>query len=139
MRFLEYRMDPWGHLVGELRASSKGLQHDADRRFSTIQAPLSTRRIYKPCPQLVVNIVERTGPTSATVTWNEPSCRYGYQTWRAVVSRVSGVCVVSGKTIRKGGMVFRPRARPVPLNVNAMILESVVDRLAPLMEESEHM
>jgi hypothetical protein len=131
-------MDPWGHLLDELRTVSKGLEQQTSQRFFKAHDSLNMRRIYKPCPQLVVNIVERTGSTSATVTWNEPSCRYGYQTWRSAISRVSGVCVVSGKAIRRGDMVFRPMARPMPLNVHAMILESVVDQLAPLVNGNEY-
>jgi hypothetical protein len=135
MRFLESRSDPWGHLLGELKVFSKVLSPDAGRRFATTPVSLDARTAYAPSPELVVSIAERTGPTSATVIWNEPSCRYGYQTWRAAVSRVSGVCVISGKVIRRGDMVFKPQARPVPLNAHAMILQAVVDRLAPLLEE----
>jgi hypothetical protein len=137
MRFLENQRDPWGHLLGELRIFSKGVQQDTTRGFSATQVVLGARTIYTPSPELVVNIVERTGPTSATVTWNEPSCRYGYQTWRAGISRLSGVCVISGKVIRRGDLVFKPQVRPIPLNAHAMILQSVVDRLAPLLEKDE--
>ncbi|ABE30079.1 hypothetical protein Bxe_A2895 [Paraburkholderia xenovorans LB400] len=135
MRFLENRRDPWSHLLGELRVFSKGLQQDAGRRFGATQVVLAARTIYRPSPELVVTLAERTGPTSATVVWNEPNCRYGYQTWRAAVSRVSGVCVISGTRIRRGDLVFKPQMRPVPLNAHAMILQSVVDRIAPLLEE----
>lgn len=135
MRFLENQRDPWGHLPGELRVSSKGLQQDPGRRFGAPQVVLGARTIYRPPSELVVTIAERTGPTSATVVWNEPNCRYGYQTWRAVVSRVSSVCVISGTLIRRGDLVFKPQMRPVPLNAHAMILQSVVDRIAPLLEE----
>lgn len=137
MRFLENNRDPWGHLLGELRVFSKGLKQDTTRGLSATQVVLGARTIYTPLPELVVSIVERTGPTSATVTWNEPSCRYGYQTWRAAISRLSGVCVISGKVIRRGDLVFKPQGRPVPLNAHAMILQSVVDILAPLLEEDE--
>lgn len=136
MRFLSNRTDPWGHFLDELMIVSKGLEQQSSPRFPTTQ--VDSRRIYKPSPQLVVHVVERTGPASATVAWSEPSCRYGYQTWRAVISRVSGICVVSGEIIRRGDMVFRPLARPVPLNVNAMILESVMDSLAPSIKEREY-
>ncbi|MFM0226918.1 DUF3331 domain-containing protein [Paraburkholderia dipogonis] len=135
MRFLENQTDPWGHLLGELEVFSKVLPPDAGRRFAATHVVPTSRTIYRPSPELVVTIAERTGPMSATVIWNEPNCRYGYQTWRAAVSRVSGVCVISGKLIRRGDMVFKPQARPVPLNAHAMILQSVVDRLAPHLEE----
>ncbi|CAB3794616.1 hypothetical protein LMG27177_03682 [Paraburkholderia fynbosensis] len=135
MRFFENQTDPWGHLLGELKVFSKAPPPDAGRRFATTQVVPALRTIYRPSPELVVTIAERTGPTSATVIWNEPNCRYGYQTWRAAVSRVSGVCVISGKAIRRGDIVFKPQLRPVPLNAHAMILQSVVDRLAPLLEE----
>lgn len=137
MRFLENRMDPWGHLLGKLRVFSKGPQQGTVQQYSATRASLGTRSTYAPSPELVVKIVERTGPTFATVIWNEPNCRYGYQTWRAAVSRLSGVCVISGKSIRRGDLVFKPQMRPVPLNAHAMILQSVVDRLAPLFEEGE--
>jgi hypothetical protein len=137
MRFFPFnRTDPWGHLLDELMLVSNGFERHTSRQFPT--ARVKSRRAYRPSPQLVVNIVERTGPTSATVTWSEPSCRYGYQTWRAVISRVSGVCVLSGKAIRRGDIVFRPQARPIPLNVDAMILASVVDGLAPAIDGSDY-
>jgi hypothetical protein len=135
MRFFENQTDPWGHLLGELKAFSKVLHADAGRRFAATPVVPASRTIYRPSPELVVTIAERTGPTSATVIWNEPNCRYGYQTWRAAVSRESGFCVISGEFIRRGDMVFKPQVRPAPLNAHAMILQSVVDKLAPVLEE----
>jgi len=124
MRFLENQRDPWGHLLGELKVFSNGPQPEIERQFSTTHVVSGARPTYTPSPELVVSVVERTGPSSVTVTWNEPSCRYGYQPWRAVISRLSGVCVISGKAIRRGDLVFKPQVRPVPLNAHAMILNS---------------
>jgi hypothetical protein len=56
------------------------------------------------------------------IRWVEPGrCHYGEQRWRLRAARVSGVCVVSQRAIRRGDAVFRPAERPIPANGSAMI------------------
>ncbi|WP_321890225.1 DUF3331 domain-containing protein [Paraburkholderia bannensis] len=75
-----------------------------------------------------VAILERLDSNTVTVSWNDPqACHYGSQVWGVGTARQSGICAVSGKKIRRGDSVYRPRvSRPAPLNSGAMILVSVI-------------
>jgi hypothetical protein len=68
-----------------------------------------------------VEILEQSENT-LLIRWVELGrCHYGEQRWRRRSARVSGVCVVSQRAIRRGDAVFRPAERPVPANGSAMI------------------
>jgi Domain of unknown function (DUF3331) len=79
-----------------------------------------------------IRLLERTGPTSATIAWSDAtSCCYGAQLWRRCIAKKGGVCSLSGQTIAKGNAVYRPRrVRPVPRNVDAMILAAVLETVS---------
>jgi Domain of unknown function (DUF3331) len=83
----------------------------------------------------VIRVLERNGRTSATVAWSDAtSCRYGEQLWRRYLAKKAGVCALSGQAIARGDAVFRPRlVQPVPRNIDAMILATVME--AVLIEE----
>jgi hypothetical protein len=56
------------------------------------------------------------------IRWVEPGrCHFGEQRWRIRAARISGVCVMSQRAIRRGDAVFRPAERPIPANGSAMI------------------
>src|ERR1700743_2414130 len=76
-----------------------------------------------------VRVTGRPSSTTATVAWRDSTSGcYEDQIWRGVVARTSGVCAVSGRSIKRGDRVYRPRAsRPAPTNANAMILSDVVE------------
>jgi hypothetical protein len=76
-----------------------------------------------------VRVTGRPSSTTATVVWRDSTSGcYEDQIWRGVVARTSGVCAVTGRSIKRGDRVYRPRAtRPAPTNANAMILSDVVE------------
>ncbi|WOD13495.1 DUF3331 domain-containing protein [Paraburkholderia kirstenboschensis] len=84
----------------------------------------------------VIQVLERDGPTSATVAWRDAaSCCYGEQLWRRCIARKAGVCALSGQPIATGKAVYRPRRiRPVPRNIEAMILATVIEAI-PVEED----
>lgn len=79
----------------------------------------------------VIKLLERQGPNDATVSWSDPTAGcYGEQRWRRGVARKSGVCAMTGQIIDKGNVVYRPhRVRPIPRNIEAMILASVMETI----------
>jgi uncharacterized protein DUF3331 len=76
-----------------------------------------------------IKVLERRGRDSATVSWSDATVGcYGEQYWRRGVARKNAVCALSGQTIAKGDAVYRPRrVRPIPRNIEAMILASVLE------------
>ncbi|MGF6933482.1 hypothetical protein OKW41_002621 [Paraburkholderia sp. UCT70] len=76
-----------------------------------------------------VHVIDRPTQSTATVVWRDPTqCSYGDQVWHATRARVAGVCAMSGRAIRAGDAIYRPRpCRPAPLNAGAMILRCVVN------------
>ncbi|WP_341318404.1 DUF3331 domain-containing protein [Paraburkholderia sp. IMGN_8] len=64
-------------------------------------------------------------PTAQTliVSWCDArSGHYGYQTWRAVVACVPGICVLTGRSIKVGDAIYKPRVLgSAPANADAMI------------------
>lgn len=78
-----------------------------------------------------VRVIDRPSPTIAIVAWSDPTlCCYGDQTWQAGVARRAGICAASGKPIRRGTEVYKPRCKPMPANAYAMILATVVQSAA---------
>ena len=58
-----------------------------------------------------VRVTGRPSSTTATVAWRDSTSGcYEDQIWRGVVARTSGVCAVSGRSIKRGDRVYRPRA-----------------------------
>jgi hypothetical protein len=81
---------------------------------------------YKRC---AIQVLERQSRTVATVAWSDSTaCRYGEQFWRRCIARKAGICALSGQAIAKGDAVYSPRVmRRAPLNIDAMILASVME------------
>lgn len=77
---------------------------------------------------LRISLVEWSGATIVTLAWRDSThCSYGDQVWHLTHAHKDGVCVISGRRIRRGEAVFKPRAtRPAALNAGAMILTSVL-------------
>jgi hypothetical protein len=84
------------------------------------------------CQAMWVRVTGRSSSTTVTVAWRDSTSGcYEDQVWRGVVARSPGVCAVSGRSIKPGDRVYRPRAtHPTPVNAKAMILAEVA--------ESEH-
>ncbi|PXW28304.1 DUF3331 domain-containing protein [Paraburkholderia caballeronis] len=77
----------------------------------------------------VMRVLERKTDTSVLVTWRDATrCRYDDQVWQRVISRRSGVCVLSGQAITRGDAIYRPKkGRHWPSNAHCMILAVVLD------------
>ncbi|WP_342451193.1 DUF3331 domain-containing protein [Burkholderia seminalis] len=74
-----------------------------------------------------VFIVERPEADILVVCWSDPrSGYYGDQIWRLRIASKNGCCALSGKSIRRGDLVFRPATRPLPRNADAMILSGEI-------------
>jgi hypothetical protein len=75
-----------------------------------------------------ITVLERPTETTATICWRDPTrCRYGEQNWQQGVAARRGYCAVSGLSIKRGDVIFRPaRSRPAPCNVDEMILASAL-------------
>ena len=78
-----------------------------------------------------IEILDRPSRSTIVLSWRDPTgCRYGYQTWYKTVARRSGICAMSGASIRRGDMIFRPRLKGQrPANASAMVLAKHIDSL----------
>ncbi|MEZ2311877.1 DUF3331 domain-containing protein [Paraburkholderia sp. RCC_158] len=64
---------------------------------------------------------EQQSENSMLVTWSDStSCRYLDQVWIAGYARRGGCCALSGRAVRRGDLVFKPRwkGRTKPANSN---------------------
>jgi hypothetical protein len=78
---------------------------------------------------LHVSIVEKLSPSTISVRWSDPCLgHYANQLWGIGLARGAAICVLSGKPIRRGDLIFRPRVHRshVPSNRDRMILASAV-------------
>jgi hypothetical protein len=74
---------------------------------------------------LLISHVERQSTLTVLVSWSDPTRgQYKDQTWRAVVARRAGYCCLTGASVRRGDLVFRPLVRGgvLPSNASDMIL-----------------
>lgn len=78
--------------------------------------------------------IERSSTRSAHISWYDSTFgHYTEQRWVLCVSRINGVCALTGQRVSTGDTVFRPAARhPMkPCNAGTMILEtSLNEKLA---------
>jgi len=88
-----------------------------------------------------VKLVERLTSRTAAITWHEPGvCHYVEQTWIAGVSRGSGLCALTGKTLSSGDPVYRPRqTRPPSHNAAAMIAADQILKLPKTWTEERQL
>ncbi|SPB13576.1 ribosomal protein S14 [Caballeronia novacaledonica] len=118
-------LDPWAQTIFQLRSLNDGARFEA----------ASSRRAFAHTGErrVTVKLIERPSTTTATIEWRDSTrCCYGDQVWRAMRARTTGVCAMSGREIRPGDQVYGPNPRPVPGNLGAMILASVLDQATPL-------
>lgn len=125
-RRAKLQLDAWSQTLALLSSLSLHGAGEA-RKLGGRRLPLTP----EPCTGAAakVRILDRPSKNTAIVSWFDPTvCRYGDQPWRASRARQSGTCAVTGRSIRRGDPVYRPRTvRPCPLNANAMILASCVE------------
>ncbi|MEJ8796984.1 DUF3331 domain-containing protein [Trinickia caryophylli] len=123
--------DPWRHTVNlllrvvgpnDVGGPHAGSLAAHERRQQTGNAGRCNPR------DITIRLLERQGAEAATIAWHDATrCSYGYQTWQAARARRSGICAVSGRTVRRGDEIFKPRLRKQrALNAGEMILASVL-------------
>jgi hypothetical protein len=71
----------------------------------------------------IVQVLDQPTAQTLIVSWCDArSGHYGYQTWRAVAAREPGICVLTGRLIEVGDVIYKPRlVGPAPANADAMI------------------
>ncbi|MEM5329218.1 DUF3331 domain-containing protein [Paraburkholderia sp. JHI2823] len=123
-------VDPWQMTIGMLGLLSG--EKCPGNPVPTARKPALRRCADKPVPSLTIRVLERATATRVTLAWRDPSrCAYCDQEWYRTRARRSGVCAVSGREIRRGEDVYRPRPmRPQALNADAMIHSIVLDEAA---------
>ncbi|WP_429563219.1 DUF3331 domain-containing protein [Paraburkholderia sp. MM6662-R1] len=76
-----------------------------------------------------MSVLERLSSKSLSVSWSDPCTgRYADQIWRFGLAQVDSFCALTGRPIRRGDPVFRPRlsSTRLPANHNRMILASAI-------------
>ncbi len=119
-------IDPWMQTIGLLSApagGSKGFD-------SGLNEGNGTRHVAGTALHgVTVSLIDRPSSSTATISWRDSTrCCYGDQIWCASRACTEGVCAMSGRQIRPGDAVFKPRScRRPPRNAGAMILTSALD------------
>jgi hypothetical protein len=119
-------IDPWMQTIGLLSATaggSKGYGSGLNDGKGAHHVDATTLR------GIAVSLIDRPSSSTATISWRDSTrCCYGDQIWHSSRARTPGVCALSGRPIRPGDAVYRPRlGRPAPRNADAMILTSALD------------
>ncbi|MFM0554883.1 DUF3331 domain-containing protein [Paraburkholderia sediminicola] len=119
-------IDPWMQTIGLLSMPASGSKD----RGSGLNEGNPARHVDDTALHCVtVSLLDRPTASTATISWRDSTrCCYGDQVWCASRARTEGVCAMSGRPIRRGDAVYRPRpCRPAPRNAGAMILTSVLN------------
>lgn len=125
--------DPWLQTLGLLSALSGDVDGGvSEAAAANVLAPATRKGSRLPVMgerfDVQVHVIDRPTQSTATVVWRDSMhCSYGDQIWHASRARSAGVCAMSGRAIRPGDAIYKPRpCRPAPLNAEAMILRAVV-------------
>lgn len=124
--------DPWLQTLGLLSALS-GNSDAVAVDVAAVAACSGRNEAHLPVMgerfEVQVLVIDRPSQTTATVVWRDAThCSYGDQVWHASRARVAGVCAMSGRAIRPGDAIYKPRpCKPAPLNAGAMILQRVLN------------
>jgi hypothetical protein len=119
-------IDPWMQTIGLLSVPAGGPKD----RGSGLSEGNEARHVDDTAlHRVTVSLLDRPTASTATISWRDSTrCCYGDQVWCASRARTEGVCAMSGRLIRRGDAVYRPRpCRLAPRNADAMILTSVLD------------
>jgi hypothetical protein len=119
-------IDPWMQTIGLLSVPASGSKD----RGSGLNEGTRARHVDDTALHCVtVSLLDRPTSSTATISWRDSTrCCYGDQVWCASRARTEGVCAMSGRPIRRGDAVYKPRPyRPAPRNADAMILTSALD------------
>jgi hypothetical protein len=77
-----------------------------------------------------IAVMERLSAVTISVSWSDSrSGRYTEQIWCSGIARATSVCALTGRTIRHGDRIFRPRTRAtrVPIHQDQMILAETIE------------
>jgi hypothetical protein len=107
---------------------------DFDLKCDPVQEPRASRRRARATPywdgrsRPTVRVLDKPTAQTLTVSWCDARTgHYGYQTWRAIVARRAGTCVLTGRAITAGETVYCPRASGTPPgNAGAMIVAAEI-------------
>ncbi len=129
-------LDAWSQILAtlvEYSSASIDLTKTPD-----ISAGARTQRSRRPvarsdgAPSSTITVIEKLSDTLVSLSWHDSTlCNYEEQVWACGHARSSGRCALSGKPIRGGDAIYRPRSRgrAVPSNGAEMILASELARL----------
>jgi len=123
--------DPWSQIIGRLSAhwheTASAAYQVSGRRKRRSRAVVADTALRLPA----IRSIEWQTDTTVLVSWSDAT-RGSYldQTWRAGYARVRGICALSGMSVKRGDVVFRPfhRGTAPPSNALDMILASVLAR-----------
>jgi hypothetical protein len=120
----------WSHVIDALGADFD----NAGEGQPYLHPRAGCKGPYVLSPHVRVSVIERLSDTSVSVRWRDATrCHYDDQVWISCRARSGGRCALSGAKIRRRDVVYKPRIRSiVPANAKAMILASLVERLAAL-------
>lgn len=105
-------VDAWEHTLSLLSggSASRGKRSQASRprtgpkQEDAVQATPALREH--------LAVVETWSENLVSVSWSDPtSGRCSEQPWRLCIARKSGVCALTGASIRRGDRVYRPFSR----------------------------
>jgi hypothetical protein len=123
--------DPvWHYVTKALLRHADGEKHElsmSNGKAESVDNDINGQRAVS--THAVVTVLERPTTHSAVILWRDSTrCHYADQIWCRCLSQRSGVCALSGRRIRRGDVVYRPRARKCPpLNAGDMILASSIE------------
>jgi hypothetical protein len=119
-------IDPWMQTIGLLSVPAAG-STGCDRGLNVGDA---ARHVDGATLHgVTVSLIDRPSSSTATISWRDSTrgC-YGDQVWSASRACAEGICAMSGRPIRPGDAVYKPRScRRAPRNAGAMILTSALD------------
>ncbi|GLU32839.1 DUF3331 domain-containing protein [Trinickia caryophylli] len=117
--------NPWKHVVLDLLAYPSSIREAPPWVPAAPPARERKSAAGGASPSYTVIVEERLANTLIALSWIDPTCgSFRDQIWRLATARRAGICALSGRPVRKGDAIFRPRGRrrDAPRNWNAMIL-----------------
>ncbi|WP_429260870.1 DUF3331 domain-containing protein [Paraburkholderia sp. GAS334] len=130
------RPDAWTQILAVLSQCSA--HSIALRETPGVSASVRTPCVRRPAtgpnraPSSTITIIEKLSDTLVSLSWHDSTlCNYEEQIWTFRHARSAGCCALSGKPIRRGDSIYRPRGRgkEPPLNRSEMILASELARV----------
>jgi hypothetical protein len=141
--YVHQENDPWKQTLTSLASASNAVRErskQASSRREQVPIDRGHKRVdHRPCAQ-AIRVVEWQTAKRIIVCWCDTTLgHYAEQVWHLAAARRSSKCSLSGCTIKRGDLVFRPRYRgsDIPGNFDHEILASRLQRPSIVREESE--